>query len=184
MDKALAVVKGEKRKAADVFTIEEETVINEGSSLESDGFDKFELDLDTRSSLEKTIEKTMDDLFKPIKLILEGKVPLDAEELSNDMNEDDDSFVGNAEERLWQSFDNLKEVITNMEFPVELLQQIANRRKTNVEDEKLLNDKSEPLEELVADNNDVKTTHFKMPLSKLNETIDTEELIKHVPSPF
>ena len=80
MDKALAKIKGEKRKIADVVTIEEEDASymteepkrNEDSTLES-----FVLDADTKESIEKTVEKTMDDLFKGIRLMVEGKIPLE-----------------------------------------------------------------------------------------------------------
>jgi len=168
MDKALAAVKGEKRKAAEVFIIEEEPDIHNSSPLEPGGFDKFELDLETRASLEKTIENTMDDLFKPLKLILEGKVPLDDEEIPNDLSEEGESFSGSAEDKLWQSFDNLKEVINNMEFPVELLQQIADKRNSNadIEDEELMKDKSETLEELSTGDKNVDIgTNIKIPQS-------------------
>jgi len=187
MDKALAAVKGEKRKAAEVFIIEEEPDIHNSSPLEPGGFDKFELDLETRASLEKTIENTMDDLFKPLKLILEGKVPLDDEEIPNDLNEEEESFSGSAEDKLWQSFDNLKEVINNMEFPLELLQQIADERNTNanIEDEKLLNDKSGTLEELcTGDKNKDIGSNFKIPqpMKENSDKVNLEETISLPPT--
>jgi cell division protein FtsB len=52
-----------------------------------------------------------------------------------------------ADEKIWQSFGNLKEVVNNLEFPVELLQQLA-ASKSSVKEE--IDQSKDTLEELVA----------------------------------
>eukprot|EP00092_Neocalanus_flemingeri_P007178 GFUD01007756.1.p1 GENE.GFUD01007756.1~~GFUD01007756.1.p1 ORF type:complete len:347 (+),score=127.83 GFUD01007756.1:63-1103(+) len=145
MDKALKTIKGEKRKIADddVVTIEEEDVED---SIEGGVDSTFELDPATKSNIERTVENTMDDLFKDIKLMVEGKIPLDVDENSSDTQEDEDPYA--ADEKIWQSFENLKQIVNNMEFPVELLQQLSSSMKGQREE--VENDKTEePLAELV-----------------------------------
>ena len=91
--------------------------------------DTFSLDASTKENIEKTVEKTMDDLFKGIRSLLDGKVPL--EEVDDDSANVDDEDPSAADEKIWQSFENLKEVVNNIEFPVELLQQLAASKSSD-----------------------------------------------------
>ena len=77
MNKALAKIKGEKRKIADVVTLEEEESAQEVNEEPKTNEDTLVLDASTKENIEKTVEKTMDDLFKGIRALLEGKVPLE-----------------------------------------------------------------------------------------------------------
>jgi len=135
MGKALEEIKGEKRKEADVITLEEESSGKESSSVIEETIDEsFLLDPLTKEKIEKTVETCMDDLFKPIRSLLEGKEPLDP---VDDMNEDygDDPYA--VDEKIWQSFDNLKEIVNKIEFPVELLASLASSKNdldTNFDD--------------------------------------------------
>jgi len=129
MNKALDQIKGEKKRKIDaVVTLEEESskeddvgsgVIDEGTSSS----ETFLLDDNTKQRIEKTVEKTMDELFKGIKLMVEGKVPLEDYDTTNLDDEDIDPYT--ADERIWQSFEDLKETVNNIEFPPELLRQLA-----------------------------------------------------------
>merc|ERR1712183_974692 len=99
---------------------------------------------------------------KDIKLMVEGKMPLEVDENSEEALGDEDPYA--ADEKIWQSFENLKEIVNNMEFPPELIRQLSssrgvstsedrndNREVTNEESEvtynseKVANDKSEEL---------------------------------------
>ena len=71
MDKALQAIKGEKRKMVDVVTLEEEKT--DASEEEKEGGSV--IDSATRQKIEKTVEQTMNDLFKDINLMVEGKSP-------------------------------------------------------------------------------------------------------------
>jgi len=140
MKKALEKIKGEKRKEADVVTLEEESCGKEPSS----GVDEAVLlDPLTKEKIEKTVEKCMDDLFKPIRSLLEGKEPLGP---INDMNEDfgDDPYA--VDEKIWQSFENLKEIVNKIEFPAELLESFVSSKDDLV---KTFDYADDTLEELV-----------------------------------
>ena len=128
MKKALDQIKGEKKRKIDaVVTLEEESSTDEvGSGMISDATpssETFLLDDNTKQRIEKTVEKTMDELFKGIKLMVEGKVPLEDYDASN--LDDADTDPNTADERIWQSFEDLKETVNNIEFPPELLRQLA-----------------------------------------------------------
>jgi len=143
MNKALAKIKGEKRKIADVVTLEEESteeIFDEAKGNEV----ALVLDASTKENIEKTVEKTMDDLFKGIRSLLEGKVPL---EEADDSGNVDDVDPAAADEKIWQSFENLKEVVNKIEFPVELLQQLAASKSSDGE---VVCQSEDTLQELVA----------------------------------
>jgi len=190
LEKALATIKGEKRgKVSDVVNLEEE--VDDTDERDADGdseTERFVLDEATKSNIEKTIEKTMDDLFKDIKLMVEGKMPLEVDENSEEALEDEDPYA--ADEKIWQSFENLKEIVNNMEFPPELIRQLSSsrgvstredrnddREVTNEESEvtydseKVANDKTEePLSELLPSAPQVEIKKFKRPQMKRNTT--------------
>merc|ERR1719470_392276 len=160
MNKALAKIKGEKRKIADVVTLEEEESTEEMNEEPKISENTLVLDANTKENIEKTVEKTMDDLFKGIRSLLEGRVPLE-EDVSDNVAEEDPAA---ADEKIWQSFENLKEVVNNIEFPVELLQHLAASKRSNKEE----NDQTEDtLAELVAPPvSDDETAHFRRPSFK------------------
>merc|ERR1719470_742798 len=160
MNKALAKIKGEKRKIADVVTLEEEESTEEMNEEPKISENTLVFDANTKENIEKTVEKTMDDLFKGIRSLLEGRVPLE-EDVSDNVAEEDPAA---ADEKIWQSFENLKEVVNNIEFPVELLQHLAASKRSNKEE----NDQTEDtLAELVAPPvSDDETAHFRRPSFK------------------
>jgi len=188
LEKALATIKGEKRgKVSDVVNLEEE--VDDTDERDADGdseTERFVLDEATKSNIEKTIETTMDDLFKDIKLMVEGKMPLEVDENSEEALEDEDPYA--ADEKIWQSFENLKEIVNNMEFPPELIRQLSSsrgvstredrnddREVTNEESEvtydseKVANDKTEePLSELLPSAPQVEIKKFRRPQMKRN----------------
>jgi len=144
MNKALAKIKGEKRKIADVVTLEEEESTEEIFEEAKRNEVALALDASTKENIEKTVEKTMDDLFKGIRSLLEGKVPLEEADESDNV---DDVDPAAADEKIWQRFENLKEVVNNIEFPIELLQQLAASKST---DREVVGQSEDTLQELVA----------------------------------
>jgi len=138
MRKALEKIKGEKRKEADVVTLEEE------SCEETVDDETLLLDPLTKEKIEKTVEICMDDLFKPIRCLLEGKEPLDT---VDDMSEDfgDDPYA--IDEKIWQSFENLKEIVNKIEFPAELLASFASSKNDL---DKTVDDADDTMEERIA----------------------------------
>ena len=98
MEKALKAIKGEKRKIEDVVTLEEEDDISYtgdremGSNYECSSV----IDPAIKANIEKTVERTMDDLFKDIKLMVEGKMPLQVDE----ENTLDTPYDENADEKI------------------------------------------------------------------------------------
>merc|ERR1712179_443366 len=57
-----------------------------------------------------------DELFAPIRSLLEGKEPLEPldDEINGDLGDDPYAY----DENIWQCFENLKDKVNNMEFPV------------------------------------------------------------------
>jgi len=148
MRKALEKIKGEKRKEADVVTLEEESCDKESSiAVGEETVDNETLLLDPliKEKIEKTVEICMDDLFKPIRSLLEGKEPLDP---VHDMNEEDfgdDPYA--VDEKIWQSFENLKEIVNKIEFPAELLASFASSKNDL---DKTVDDADDTMEERIA----------------------------------
>jgi len=124
MQKALEKIKGETRKAADIVTLDEEV----SSANEKPVSRNLKvLDNKTKETIEKVVEKTMDELFAPIKCLLEGKEPLEL--FDDDVGENtigDDYDHCAADEKIWQSFEKLKEIVNTMEFPIDLLHQLSS----------------------------------------------------------
>jgi len=207
LEKALATIKGEKRKGkvSDVVTLEEE---DDDTNVRTDERDtdgdsqkeRFVLDEATKSNIENAVERTMDDLFKDIKLMVEGKMPLEVDENSEEVLEDEDPYA--ADEKIWQSFENLKEIVNNMEFPPELIRELSSSRSVSTEvtnnkieerndpevtndgreveydSKKVTNDKTEePLSELLPSAPQLEIKKFRRPQMKRNaQTSDKENL--------
>ena len=78
MNKALEKLKLETRKTTDIVTLEEEdNNVNDPSISNQKVSEADVLDDKTKTKIEKTIEKTMDELFAPIRSLLEGNEPLE-----------------------------------------------------------------------------------------------------------
>jgi len=150
MNKALEKLKLETRKAADIVTLEEDVPDeNEQSVINNEKVSEANvLDEKTKNQIEKTIEKTMDELFAPIRSLLEGKEPLEPldDEINGDLGDDPYAY----DDKVWQSFENLKDKVNNMEFPIELLQKLVSVSEND--DELPSNPSKDTLEELVAPN--------------------------------
>jgi len=201
LEKALATIKGEKRKGkvSDVVTLEEEeddtnVRTDDADERDTDGdsqTERFVLDEATKSNIEKAVERTMDDLFKDIKLMVEGKMPLEVDENSEEVLEDEDPYA--ADEKIWQSFENLKEIVNNMEFPPELIRELSSsrseernghrevtneRREVEYDIKKVTNDETEePLSELLPSAPQLEIKKFRKPQTKRNtQTSDKENL--------
>jgi len=210
LEKALATIKGEKRKGkvSDVVTLEEEeddtnVRTDDADERDTDGdsqTERFVLDEATKSNIEKAVERTMDDLFKDIKLMVEGKMPLEVDENSEEVLEDEDPYA--ADEKIWQSFENLKEIVNNMEFPPELIRELSSSRSVSTEvtnnkieernDPEVTNDEreveydikkvtndeiEEPLSELPPSAPQLEIKKFRKPQTKRNtQTSDKENL--------
>ena len=145
MNKALEKLKLETRKTTDIVTLEEEdNNVNEPSISNQKVSEADVLDDKTKAKIEKTIEKTMDELFAPIRSLLEGKEPL--EPLDDEVGElGDDPYA--YDEKVWQCFENLKDKVNNMEFPIDFLQKLAS---TNERDEVPMNPSTDTIDEIVA----------------------------------
>jgi len=147
MNKALEKLKLETRKAVDIVTLEEEVSdVNEQSVISNKKVQGADvLDEETKKQIEKTIEKTMDELFAPIRSLLEGKEPLEPldDEINGDLGDDPNAY----DENIWQCFENLKDKVNNMEFPIEFLQELASAKAS---DELPVNPSKDTMDELVA----------------------------------
>jgi len=192
MNKALAKIKGEKRKIADVVTIEEEFSEESIRSNEEGVADTLVLDANTKENIERTVERTMDDLFKGIRSLLDGKEPLESMEDDTRVMDNDDDDPSAADEKIWQSFENLKEIVNNIEFPIELLKQLAASSSSNNE---IAEESFDPttttedtLEELVApppkEPEEETAPQFRNPPSKKKSlTVKAAPLLVPSPSP-
>merc|ERR550519_1342803 len=148
MNKALEKLKLETRKAVDIVTLEEEVSdVSEQSLISNKKVSRPDvLDEKTKEQIEKTIEKTMDELFAPIRSLLEGKEPLeplDDDEINGSLGDDPNAY----DEKIWQCFENLKDKVNNMEFPIEFLQELATAKES---DELPVNPSKDTMDELVA----------------------------------
>jgi len=147
MNKALEKLKLETRKAADIVTLEEEVPdVNEQSDTNNKRVSEVDvLDEKTKKQIEKTIEKTMDELFAPIRSLLEGKEPLEPldDEINSDLGDDPYAY----DDKVWQCFEDLKDKVNNMEFPIELLQNLASG---NEYDDLSSNPSKDTMDEVIA----------------------------------
>merc|ERR1712083_881338 len=72
----------------------------------------------------------MNELFAPIRSLLEGKEPLeplDDDEINGSLGDDPNAY----DEKIWQCFENLKDKVNNMEFPIEFLQELATAKESD-----------------------------------------------------
>jgi len=147
MNKALEKLKLETRKAADIVTLEEEVPdVNEQSDTNNKRVSEVDvLDEKTKKQIEKTIEKTMDELFAPIRSLLEGKEPLEPldDEINGDLGDDPYAY----DDKVWQCFEDLKDKVNNMEIPIELLQNLASG---NENDDLSSNPSKDTMDEVIA----------------------------------
>jgi len=147
MNKALEKLKLETRKTADIVTLEEEVPdVNEQSDTNNKRVSEVDvLDKKTKEQIEKTIEKTMDELFAPIRSLLEGKEPLEPldDEINGDLGDDPYAY----DDKVWQCFEDLKDKVNNMEFPIELLQKLASG---NENDDLSINPSKDTIDEVTA----------------------------------
>jgi len=120
LNKARDSIKGGQKRKADVITLSDEE--EEDSSNNHEGSNAPEIDEDVKRRIENVVEKTMSEMLDPIKKLLEGKVPLETDNLST---EDLDEDPAAADEKIWDAFNKLKMSINDLEFPEEMLQQIA-----------------------------------------------------------
>jgi len=131
MNKALEKLKLETRKAVDIVTLEEEVSdVTEQSLVSNKKVSRPDvLDEETKKQIEKTIEKTMDELFAPIRSLLEGKEPIEPldDEINGDLGDDPYAY----DENIWQCFENLKDKVNNMEFPIEFLQELSSTKASD-----------------------------------------------------
>jgi len=146
MNKALEKLKLETRKAADIVTLEEEVPdVNEQSDTNNKRVSEVDvLDKKTKEQIEKTIEKTMDELFAPIRSLLEGKEPLEPldDEINSDLGDDPYAY----DDKVWQCFEDLKDKVNNMEFPIELLQKLTSG---NENDDLPINPSKDTMDEVI-----------------------------------
>ena len=124
MDKALNEITNRKTENDNV-TLEEES--NQGGYDPGNGneSDPYVIDEETKRNIEKTVEKTMGDLFKNIRLMVDGEMPIDLD----DGNDEDLDVEDATEEKIWESFEKLKEIVNNMEFPPELLEELSGKNE-------------------------------------------------------
>ena len=109
LNKARDSIKGGQKRKADVITLSDEE--EEDSANNHEGPNVPQIDEDVKRRIVNVVDRTMSEMLDPIKKLLQGKVPLETDNLSN---EDFDN-----------AFNNLKMCINELEFPEEMLQSIA-----------------------------------------------------------
>merc|ERR1719154_639910 len=124
LNKARDSIKGGQKRKADVITLSDEE--EEDSSNNHEGSNAPEIDEDVKRRIENVVEKTMSEMLDPIKKLLEGKVPLETDNLST---EDLDEDPAAADEKIWDAFNKLKMSINDLEFPEEMLIAMVNSHK-------------------------------------------------------
>ena len=129
LNKAKETIKGGQKRKADVITLSDEE--EEESSNGPDGSNTPQINEAVKKRIETVVEKTIQDMLDPIKNLLEGKVPLETENLST---EDFDEDPAAADAKIWEAFDKLKMSINNLEFPEEMLQALSNPQRDEPEE--------------------------------------------------
>ena len=120
LNKARDSIKGGQKRKADVITLSDEE--EEDSANNHEGPNVPQIDEDVKRRIVNVVEKTMSEMLDPIKKLLEGKVPLETDNLST---EDFDEDPAAADEKIWDAFNKLKMSINDLEFPEEMLQSFA-----------------------------------------------------------
>lgn len=131
LNKAREAIKGGIKRKADVITLSDEE--EEESSNDQEESDVPQIDEDVKRRIVNVVEKTMSEMLDPIKKLLEGKVPLDTDNLST---EDFDEDPAAADEKIWDAFNKLKMSINDLEFPEDMLQSIAMGNNSQREEQK------------------------------------------------
>ena len=129
LNKAKETIKGGKKRKADVITLSDEE--EEECSNDPAGSNIPQIDDAVKKRIETVVEKTMQEMLDPIKKLLEGKVPLETDNLST---EDFDEDPAAADEKIWEAFNKLKMSINNLEFPEEMLQSLVNPQREEPEE--------------------------------------------------
>ena len=129
LNKAKETIKGGQKRKADVITLSDEE--EEENSDIPDGSNVPQIDEAVKKRIQTVVEKTFQDMLDPIKNLLEGKVPLETENLST---EDFDEDPAAADEKIWEAFNKLKMSINNLEFPEEMLQSLSNPQRDEPEE--------------------------------------------------
>merc|ERR1712025_1133352 len=85
------------------------------------------VDPSQKDKIEKSVKNTLDSLFKNVKGMIDGTIPVDngSEADRNNMTAAD---LQAEEDALWESFANLKQIISSLEFPMEILENIVKTR--------------------------------------------------------
>jgi len=162
LQKANEQLKGGQKRKADVITLEDD----EEALSKDEEHEDFSLDPKVKEEIEAVVEKTMNELLDPIKKLIDGKVPLGEESLTaEDLARD----PFKADEKIWESFNQLKEIINNLEFPEELISSLTNSQK-----ESEGNQKSKPLKS---------TSQFKLPTAVDQENQQNKRRATESPSP-
>jgi len=133
LNKARDSIKGGHKRKADVITLSDEE--EEESSNNHEGPNVPQIDEDVKRRIVNVVEKTMSEMLDPIKKLLEGKVPLETDNLST---EDFDEDPAAADEKIWDAFNKLKMSINDLEFPEEMLQSLASGNSQQEEQKKTL----------------------------------------------
>ena len=120
LNKALQNIKGTAKRKAECITLEEDDEDNDEDEPAPTNINQ--LNPKVKERLQEAVTKTMEELLEPIRNLLDGKVPLDSEALPDDINED--PFA--SDEKIWESFNKLKNTINNLEFPKEVIDSIIN----------------------------------------------------------
>ena len=106
LHKALQNIKGAEKRKAECITLEEDEDMEEEATNDV-------LDPIMKKKLGDAVVATMEEMFQPIRDLLDGKIPLDSEgSLPDDINED--PFA--ADEKIWSSFQDLKKTINGLDF--------------------------------------------------------------------
>jgi len=126
LQKANEQLKGGQKRKADVITLEEDEEEEEEAVSKDEEDEDFSIDPKVKEGIEAVVERCMNELLDPIKKLIDGKVPLGEESLTaEDLARD----PFKADEQIWESFNQLKEIINNLEFPEELISSLTNSQK-------------------------------------------------------
>ena len=166
-------------EVVDIFSDDDDDdcTLEERSETVEDQVDPENIQIDQsvdsglKDEIEKSVKNTLDSLFRNVKGMIDGTIPVDngSEAVRGNMTAKD---LQAEEDALWQSFANLKQIISSLEFPVEILEDIVKTRnnESKGEDKNRKNVQSE--KELVP--LQVKESSFKKPSSSINPNTGIE----------
>ena len=180
LNKAKESIKGGNKRKADVITLsDEEEKEEDKNSNDADETNIPVIDEAVKNRIEQVVEKTMREMLTPIRNLLEGKVPLETDNLSaEDLDEDPKA----SDEKMWEAFNKLKMSINNLEFPEDMLKSLIKENEQEETLTELVTTEHPPAAKKKDDKFKLPSTTQKHPLPQ-RKGLKTQEKRSQQPEP-